>query len=128
MQVRSELPNVFDANGVDSVSFDFVSDEFNGRNKDPKTMQPREHLTLGLDNLWRAIIDNSLSRLYLGVHWQFDGVTKRNSANTGDEFGIPASPVELGKTGGVWLGAKIANQIAPRLGVSPTTIAASKIS
>lgn len=118
----------FDSNGVDGVSFDFVSDEFNGRNKDPKTMQPREHLTLGLDNLWRAILDNSLSRVYLGVHWQFDGVTKRNSMNTDDEFGIPATPKELGKTGGVWLGAKIANQIAPRLGVSPATIAASKIS
>ena len=67
-----------------------MSDEFNGRNKDPKTMQPRDHLTIGLANLWEAITDNSVSRVYLGVHWQFDGVTKRNAANTDDEFGVPA--------------------------------------
>lgn len=117
----------FDANGIDDVRFDFVSDEFNGRNKDPKTMQPRDYLTLGLGSLWQAITDNSLSRVYLGVHWQFDGITKRNLANTDDEFGVPGSPRELGKTGGVWLGAQIANQIALKLRVSPTTIAASGI-
>jgi PAP2 superfamily len=116
----------FDANGLDKVRFDLVSDEFNGRNKDPRTMQPRDHLTIGLANLWEAITDNSVSRVYLGVHWQFDGITKRDAANTDDEFGIPATPRELGKTGGVWLGAVIANQLAPKLGVSAATIAASK--
>ena len=115
-------------NGVDDIRFDFVSDEFDGRNKDPITLQPREHITLGYDSLWQALIDNSVSRVYLGVHWEFDGITKRNAANTGDEFGVPSSPSELGKTGGVWLGAKIANEIALKLGVSPATIAASKIS
>lgn len=118
----------FDATGLDDVGFDFVSDEFDGRNRDPRTMQPRDHLTLSLANLWQAITDNSVSRVYLGVHWQFDGVTKRNAAGTADEFGIPVSPSELGQTGGVWLGAKIANQIAPRLGVSAATLSASKIS
>jgi vanadium chloroperoxidase len=118
----------FDANGVDNVRFDFVSDEFNGRNKDPKTMQPRDHLTLGLGSLWQAIVDNSVSRVFLGVHWQFDGITRRNAAGTDDEFGVPPTPRELGRTGGVWLGAQIANQIAPRLGVSAATIAASGVS
>ena len=117
----------FDGNGVDNVRFDFVSDEFNGRNKDPITMQPREYITLGCDSLWRAIKDNSVSRLYLGVHWQFDGITKRNAGGTDDEFGIPDFPSELGKTGGVWLGAQIANEIARKLGVSEATISASKI-
>lgn len=117
----------FDANGVDKVSFDFVSDEFDGRNKDPRTMQPRPYITLGHDSLWQAISDNSVSRVYLGVHWQFDGITKRNAANTGDDFGIPTTPKDLGKTGGVWLGAQIANQIAPKLGITAATIAASKM-
>ena len=118
----------FAPDGVDDVHFDFVSDEFNGRNKDPRTMQPRDYLTLGLGSLWQAIVDNSVSRVFLGVHWQFDGITKRNAADTDDEFGVPASPSELGRTGGVWLGAKIANQVALKLGVSPTTIAASRVS
>ena len=116
----------FDPNGVDDMSFDFVSDEFNGRNKDAGTLQPRDHLTLGFPSLWKAITDNSLSRVYLGVHWQFDGITQRNAGNTDDEFGVPV-PNRLGKTGGVWLGAQIANQIAPKLGVLPATIAASGI-
>ena len=118
----------FDPQGVDDVSFDFVSDEFNGRNKDAKTMQPRDHLTLGHKSLWQAITDNSVSRVYLGVHWQFDGITERNAANTEDEFGVPLTPSALGQTGGVWLGAKIANEIAPKLGVSVPTINASRIS
>ncbi|MEQ1816289.1 MAG: vanadium-dependent haloperoxidase [Nitrosomonas sp.] len=117
----------FDLDGVDDIRFDFVSDEFDGRNKDPITLQPREHITLGYGSLWQAIVDNSVSRVYLGVHWEFDGITKRNVANTGDEFGVPSSPSALGKTGGVWLGAKIANEIAVKLGVSSATIIASKI-
>lgn len=117
----------FDADGVDNMRFGFVSDEFNGRNKDPKTLQPREHLTLGVDSLWQAIVDNSVSRVYLGVHWQFDGITTRNAGDTADEFGVPASPSQLGRTGGVWLGAQIANQLAPRLGISAATIAASGV-
>jgi hypothetical protein len=117
----------FNAKGVDKFSFDFVSDEFNGRNTDPRTMLPRDHLTISCGSLWQAITDNSVSRVYLGVHWQFDGITKRNAANTGDEFGIPLTPDQLGRTGGVWLGAQIANQIAPKLGIQPATIAASKI-
>ena len=117
----------FYADGIDDVSFDFVSDEFNGRNKDPRTLQPRDRLTLAHTSLWQAIIDNSVSRVYLGVHWQFDGVTTRNSTGTDDEFGVPSSPSVLGKIGGVWLGAQIANQIALKLGVNSATINASKV-
>jgi hypothetical protein len=65
--------------------------------------------------------------VYLGVHWQFDGVTTRNAENKDDDFGIPDSPSVLGKTGGVWLGSQIANQIAPKLGITQDTINASKI-
>jgi vanadium chloroperoxidase len=89
-------------------------------------MLPRDHVTLSYDSLWQAIAANSVSRVYLGVHWQFDGITRRNAADTDDEFGIP-TPDRLGRTGGVWLGAQIANQIAPKLGIQPTTIAASRI-
>lgn len=118
----------FDAKGVDSVRFEFISDEFNGRNRDPLTMRPRELVTLSYESLWKAIVDNSVSRVFLGVHWEFDGITTRNAANNGDDFGIPPNPSMLGKTGGVWLGAQIANQIATaKLMISPATVTASGI-
>ena len=115
----------FDANGLDNIDFDFCSDEFNGRNTDPRTGQARPHVTRGFASLWNAIVENSLSRLYLGVHWQFDGITERDGA--ADKFGVPATPNKLGRTGGVWLGAQIANDIAKKMGVTPATIAASKM-
>jgi membrane-associated phospholipid phosphatase len=116
----------FTPEGVDDVRFEFVSDEFNGRNKDPRTRRPRDLVTLSYASLWDAIVDNSVSRVYLGVHWQFDGITTRDGAD--DKYGIPATPSVLGHTGGVWLGAQIANQIAPKLNISQATIAASGIS
>jgi PAP2 superfamily len=119
--------NTFDPDGVDNIGVNFVSDEFNGINTDPRTLLPRPLKPVVLSSLWKAITDNSVSRVYLGVHWQFDGVTIRNSAGTEDEFGIPSSPKVLGKTGGVWLGAQIANQIASGLGITSDTIKASKI-
>jgi hypothetical protein len=110
----------FKANGEDNVDFDFVSDEYNGRNRDPRTGMPREHLTRYHKSLWQAITDNSVSRVYLGVHWEFDGITERSGA--ADTIGVPASPKTLGHTGGVWLGVQIANQLASKLGVSAATI------
>jgi vanadium chloroperoxidase len=73
------------------------------------------------------MVDNSLSRVYLGVHWQFDGITTRLPGSDDDVFGVPATPRELGHTGGVWLGAKVANQIAQKLNIPLATIAASGI-
>ena len=77
----------------------------------------------------QAIVDNSISRVYLGVHWQFDGLTQLNAAGTKDEFATNTTtlmPGQLGRTGGVWLGGQIARQMAIKLGVEQTTIDASK--
>jgi vanadium chloroperoxidase len=117
----------FDANGVDTVRFEFISDEFDGRNVDPRTGSPRDPITLEYPNLWEAIKDNSVSRVYLGVHWQFDGITKRDAAGMEDEFGLPDFPSQLGRTGGVWLGGQIANQLALKIGINASTISASKL-
>lgn len=116
----------FDADGVDDIAFDFVSDEFNGRNTDPRDALPRPHITRGHASLWQAIVENSISRAYLGVHWLFDGITVKDE-NGGSAFGVPQSPAALGPMGGVWLGAQIANQIALALGVTASTIQASRI-
>lgn len=111
--------------GLDNVRFDFMSDEYNGRNADARTRQPRDIIVRGYTSLWSAVVENSLSRVYLGVHWQFDGVTIKASGNK-DTLGEPASPSQLGKTGGVWLGCQVANQIAAKVGIAPATIAGSK--
>ncbi len=113
--------------GLDDVRFEFVSDEFDGRNMDPRTQRPRELLTLSYDSLWQAMVDNSVSRVYLGGHCQFDGITTRLPGTSEDVFGVPPTPRELGHTGGVWLGAKVANQLALKLDISTATIAASGI-
>jgi len=122
----------FGARGVDTVDFDFVSDEFNGRNLDPRPnasggKDPRPLVTKRYPSLWQAIVDNSISRVYLGVHWEFDGITTRNAAGTGDEFGVPPAPDRIGQMGGCWLGSKIANQIAIKIGVTQATIDKSKM-
>jgi len=111
-------------NGKDNAAFCFVSDEYNGRNTDPRTGTPRSKLPLKYQSLWDAIIDNSVSRVFLGVHWQFDGVTIKGVDPDG-EFGLPMEPRQLGRRGGVWLGCQVANQVATRIGVSDPVIAAS---
>jgi hypothetical protein len=113
----------FDANGVDNVRFDFTSDQLDGRHVDAKTGQPRDLLVKSFDSLWSAITENALSPVYLGLHWRFDGITTRR--DTTDVFGVPTSPLRLGKTGGVWLGMQIANQLAPLIGITASTIKAS---
>jgi hypothetical protein len=117
----------FNPDGVDDVRFEFISDECHGRHEDPPTKRPRDLLTLGYDSLWQAICENSVSRVYLGVDWQFDGTTTGNANDDDDKFDIAPTPCLLGPKGAVWFGAQIANQIAPRLNISPATIAASGI-
>ncbi|WP_043325890.1 hypothetical protein [Cyanobium gracile] len=113
--------------GLDDVRFEFVSDEFDGRNRDPCIPWPRDHLTLSYGSLWEAMVDNAVSRVYLGVHRLCDGITTRLPGSEDDVIGVPATPRELGHIGGVWLGAKIANQIARKLDIPNATIAASGI-
>jgi len=54
----------------EEIEFDFVSDEFNGANRDAKgdvRTRLSRHFTLA-----SAIDENSDSRIWLGVHWSFD--------------------------------------------------------
>lgn len=117
----------FDPQGVDNVDFDFVSDEYDGCNTDPRTQLPRELVTRRHSSLWQAIVDNSVSRVYLGVHWQFDGITTKTAAEPDGGFGVPATPDQVGRIGGVWLGAQIGNQIAARIGVGTGVIDKSRL-
>ncbi|MFM7169975.1 MAG: vanadium-dependent haloperoxidase [Cyanobium sp.] len=116
----------FDPRGKDDVAFSFFSDEFNGCHRDPRTDIPRSKLPITFTSLWDAITANAMSRVYLGLHWQFDGVTIKGRDPDG-EFGIPISPSELGRRGGVWLGCQIAHQLAAKIGIRSDVTAASMV-
>lgn len=80
---------------------DFVSEELNGINQDNRgTIRPR-HLRDFPGGLWEMIIDNGLSRIYLGVHWNFDAFAL-------DDSGKPDLSQNVG---GVPLGLTIAEDI-----------------
>ena len=61
------------------IAFEFISDELNGKTMDAdgslRTLH-RRALTLS-----KSIDENKRSRVFLGVHWQFD-------ADWGDEIGL----------------------------------------
>ena len=57
--------------GTDNIAFTFTSDEFNGITRDStgnvRPLMPRSFTTLS-----QAEEENGQSRIYLGIHWQFD--------------------------------------------------------
>jgi vanadium chloroperoxidase len=83
---------------------DFVSDELNGISVDVRgTVRPRHRRNFP-DGLWQMIIENGLSRVFLGVHWVFDAFLKDTVAAIKEKTG--------GKyTGGVPLGLLIAEDV-----------------
>jgi vanadium chloroperoxidase len=96
------------ANGPDNLGkdpqgafLDFVSDELNGTNRDNEgTVRPR-HARRFDGGLWDMIVENGLSRIFLGVHWVFDAFAATKSGQ----------PDLSQNVGGVPLGLAIANDI-----------------
>ena len=84
----------------------FVSDEFNGGNRDNDgTVRPR-HTRFFDGGLWQMIIENALSRVFLGVHWIFDAFDF-----TGGENGPLNPSLDDERIGGVGLGLRIARDV-----------------
>jgi hypothetical protein len=54
------------------IAFDFVSDEYNGYNRSPGSANPRARIVAHFDSFEQARDMNAMSRIYLGIHWQFD--------------------------------------------------------
>ena len=95
---------------ADSKKFEFVSDEYNGRTTDDQGVVRPEH-SRRFQSLWQAIIENGLSRVYLGVHWVFDAFAA-SDVQTVTGASKPPSAVTFTKNiGGVPLGLAIANDI-----------------
>jgi hypothetical protein len=82
----------------------FVSDEFDGVNRDNHgTVRPR-HVRTFDDGLWGMIEENGESRVLLGVHWVFDAFTRTKDGG-----------IDVGRNiGGVILGLRIADDIAAK--------------
>lgn len=57
---------------MEGVPFDFVSDEYNGRNRGPGESNPRPLVRRHFDRFDDAEKENGKSRIWLGIHWQFD--------------------------------------------------------
>lgn len=57
--------------GTDEIAFKFVSDELNGKSVDVDGVVRTYHERC-FERLSDAIDENGRSRVYLGVHWQFD--------------------------------------------------------
>jgi hypothetical protein len=56
----------------DGVPFEFVSDEYNGINRGPGETAARKKVVAKFDTFKQAQDLNARSRIYLGIHWQFD--------------------------------------------------------
>jgi hypothetical protein len=54
------------------VPFTFVSDEYNGVNRGPGDAQPRPLVRRPFKGFDEAELENAQSRIWLGIHWQFD--------------------------------------------------------
>jgi hypothetical protein len=90
-----------DFNQADDIGFSFVSDELDGRSHDADGTRRTQHLRK-YTRLIDAMYENAVSRVYLGVHWRFDGTTATDAA------GLLAQSDNIG---GVPLGRTISNDI-----------------
>lgn len=90
----------------------FVSDEYNGINRDNKgTARPR-HVRNFPGGLRTMIDENGRSRVYLGVHWVFDAfVTNDDGSAEGAPDLRRTDPVTGNFFGGVPLGLQIAEDV-----------------
>jgi vanadium chloroperoxidase len=61
----------------DPFGFTFVSDELDGKTTEGDgSVRTRHHRKY--DSMAEAMYDNSVSRIFLGVHWRFDGTSGEN--------------------------------------------------
>lgn len=99
---------------ADDIAFDFVSDELNGKALDPDDTVRSRHLRK-FNGLHEAIYENSVSRIYLGVHWRFDGTSGQTALE---------AMAATDQIGGVPLGLAIAEDIAAQVNVNPSPASA----
>ncbi|MHC9291096.1 hypothetical protein ACRCUN_01440 [Mycobacterium sp. LTG2003] len=68
-------------------TFTFTSDELDGVSHDPDgSVRPRVPVTF--NNFVEPVWENSVSRIYLGVHWRFDGIPRSDKKIGGVPLGL----------------------------------------
>jgi Vanadium chloroperoxidase N-terminal domain len=91
----------YDPKAIDAIAFTFVSDEFDGKSLDSDgTVRPR--INRKYNSVAAAMYENSISRIFLGVHWRFDGTSGKSVKKM-----LEADD----RIGGVPLGREIATEI-----------------
>jgi hypothetical protein len=82
--------------GPDSLcdGIQFVSEELNGITRDREGKQRPRHVRTFPGGLWQMIEENSRSRVFLGVHWIFDGFAPK--ADDSPDLGRNVGGVPLG--------------------------------
>jgi Vanadium chloroperoxidase N-terminal domain/PAP2 superfamily len=93
------LQDVLDADTANPLvagqAFDFISDELDGHSVDADGSLRTRHLRQ-FRNFARPVWENAISRVYIGVHWRFDG--------------MPRADVAGKRYGGVPLGLTVGDQ------------------
>jgi membrane-associated phospholipid phosphatase len=110
LYLQSIGKGTINADGTDNVAFQFVSDELNGKSIDPDDTVRARHVR-SYAGLHEAIFENALSRVFLGVHWRFDGTTGTDPSSM-----IAATD----NIGGVPLGLVIAADIFGQANIKPS--------
>jgi vanadium chloroperoxidase len=97
----------YETDAPDQIAFEFVSDELNGNSREPTGGRRTRHFRR-FNSLADAIYENSVSRVYLGVHWKFDGLNTdiNDSVQLLNEWGAGTLTI-----GGVPLGLAVADDI-----------------
>ena len=120
--------------GSDDVGFDFISEELDGVTRDVDGSVRTRHVRR-FASLLQAIVENSVSRVYLGVHWRFDGTTGGYDSDGPGGEGPSATfnpdpdsvVVPRDSIGGVPLGLDIAEAIFNNNnGLKPSTASLAK--
>jgi hypothetical protein len=80
----------------DTLAFTFVSDEFNGITRDNRG-RVRPRLPRSFASLSQAEAENGQSRIYLGIHWQFDKTEGRAQAHAVADYIVERGLVRPGQ-------------------------------
>lgn len=73
----------------------FVSDELNGASRDNRGAVRPRHVRSFPGGLWQMIVENGLSRVFLGVHWVFDAFSVDGRGRPDLSTGIGGVPLGL---------------------------------